>query len=98
MIRLLAIAALLALACRVVFGRWPWDYLHARPSRAEALHRARRLLGVADGAGEADIRAAHRRKIAALHPDRGGNTRATQDLNAARDLLLADQRSQPAEP
>jgi hypothetical protein len=49
---------------------------------------AARLLGVAPDAGIDDIRAAHRRLIAALHPDAGGNGDAAARLNAARDTLL----------
>ena len=49
---------------------------------------ARALLGVADDAGEAEIRAAHRRLVARAHPDHGGSAELTGRLNAARDLLL----------
>ncbi|MDF2493547.1 MAG: hypothetical protein K0S66_481 [Sphingomonas sp.] len=49
---------------------------------------ARRLLGVDRLADEATIRAAHRRLMAAAHPDRGGSPEQARALNAARDLLL----------
>jgi hypothetical protein len=48
----------------------------------------RRLLGVAKDADAATIRAAHRRLVADVHPDRGGSAEATRRANAARDLLL----------
>jgi DnaJ family protein C protein 19 len=35
------------------------------------------------------IRAAHRRLIAEIHPDRGGSAEEARRVNAARDLLLA---------
>ena len=50
--------------------------------------RARALLGVGAGAGEAEIRAAHRRLVTDAHPDHGGSDEETGRLNAARDLLL----------
>lgn len=49
---------------------------------------ARALLGVSATAGKAEIRAAHRRLIAAAHPDRGGAQEMSARLNVARDLLL----------
>lgn len=53
-------------------------------TRAEALA----LLGLADGASEAEIRAAHRRLMRSAHPDQGGSAWLAARLNAARDLLL----------
>lgn len=47
------------------------------------------LLGVPDRADAETIRAAHRRLIAAVHPDRGGSAELTRQVNAARDLLLS---------
>ena len=49
---------------------------------------ARAVLGV-DAAADADtIRAAHRRLLGSLHPDRGGSAELTSRVNAARDVLL----------
>ena len=48
MVRFLVIAALLSLACRVVFGRWPWQYLTSRSTRSQAIFNARKTLGVTD--------------------------------------------------
>jgi DnaJ-domain-containing protein 1 len=46
------------------------------------------LLGLAEGAVPAEIRAAHRRLMRAAHPDRGGDAALAARLNQARDLLL----------
>lgn len=54
------------------------------PSELEALS----ILGLKPDADEADIRAAHRRLVAAVHPDRGGSADLTRRINAARDALL----------
>ena len=54
------------------------------------LDDARRLLGVADDAKADEIRAAHRRLIARVHPDTGGSEELAQRINAARDALIAD--------
>ena len=53
-------------------------------TRAEALE----VLGLAEGATEAEIRAAHRRLMRTAHPDQGGSAWLASRLNAARDLLL----------
>lgn len=88
MIRLLYLAALLALGCKLVLGRWPWDYLRPPATRAQALFRARKLLGVSAEASRNEIIAAHRRLIAMVHPDRGGTNDQVHEANAARDLLI----------
>ncbi|MEZ0242229.1 MAG: J domain-containing protein [Sphingomonas sp.] len=49
---------------------------------------ARETLGVGADADEAAIRAAHRRLVTALHPDKGGSAELTRRINAARDVLL----------
>lgn len=49
---------------------------------------ARAVLGVGPDAGPEEIRAAHRRLIASVHPDRGGSPELTRQVNAARDTLL----------
>ncbi|MGH6785239.1 MAG: molecular chaperone DnaJ [Novosphingobium sp.] len=90
MLRLLFFAVLLSAACKLVFGKWPWDYLRPPPNRAQATFRARRLLSVHAGANRQEIVEAHRRLIAMVHPDRGGTNDAVHEANAARDLLLDD--------
>jgi curved DNA-binding protein CbpA len=52
--------------------------------RAEALS----VLGLAEGASEAEIRAVHRRLMRSAHPDHGGSDWIAARLNEARDVLL----------
>ena len=56
---------------------------------------ARRLLGVGGDAGLAEIRAAHRRLIAKVHPDAGGSTELANRVNAARDVLIGEMNRKP---
>lgn len=56
----------------------------APPSEA----RARAILGVNEAADVETVRAAHRRLIASVHPDRGGSAELTRQINDARDVLL----------
>ena len=67
------------------------DWRDAPPRHAEGpLDRTEALavLGLAEGATEAEIRAAHRRLMRGAHPDQGGSAWLASRLNAARDLLL----------
>ncbi|WP_010161801.1 DnaJ domain-containing protein [Sphingomonas sp. PAMC 26617] len=57
-----------------------------RPQTAES--EARAVLGVGPTADAAAIRAAHRRLVTSLHPDKGGSAELTRRINAARDVLL----------
>jgi DnaJ-domain-containing protein 1 len=54
--------------------------------RVEALS----VLGLAAGASADSIKAAHRRLIEQLHPDKGGNDYLAAKINRARDILLKD--------
>jgi hypothetical protein len=60
--------------------------------RIDDLAQARALLGIGPDADPAAIRAAHRRLIASVHPDKGGTEALAAQINAARDLLLADRQ------
>lgn len=53
-------------------------------TREEALA----VLGLAEGASEDDIKAAHRRLIQRMHPDVGGSADLAARINRAKDVLL----------
>ena len=58
-----------------------------RPAIADEVE-ARQVLGITRDADADAVRAAHRRLVAQVHPDRGGSAELTRRVNAARDLLL----------
>jgi len=96
MVKLLWIALLLSLACRLFLGVWPWRLLAksspsqgSNPADGERF-RARALLGVGKSASREEIIEAHRRLVAMVHPDRGGTSEQVHEANAARDLLLGE--------
>ena len=60
------------------------------PPKVMDRDEARRVLGVAADASPDDIRAAHRRLVAKVHPDQGGSAELASRVNAARDILLAE--------
>lgn len=88
MIRLLLVAGLVCIVCRVLLGKWPWHYLGEVDTHGKKLAHARQVLRVGAAADAREIRDAHRREAAKVHPDRGGSTAQLQQVNAARDLLL----------
>ena len=51
---------------------------------------ARELLNIHVGATADEIRAAHRRMMARVHPDAGGSAGLATRVNAARDILIAE--------
>lgn len=83
------IALLVALAAAL----WMWwrRNFTSRTMGNEA--EARAILGVGPGASVDDIRAAHRRLVAAVHPDKGGSAALARQINAARDTLLRDRQN-----
>ena len=86
MAKFLIFAVIGVLAWKLVTGRWPWE--RKTSTRAQAVFRARKLLGVPAVASREDIIAAHRRLVALVHPDRGGTNDQVHEANAARDLLI----------
>ena len=86
MIKLLIVAAIVCYGWRVVTGRWPWE--PKLGTRAQAVFRARKLLGVSERASREEVLLAHRQLVTLVHPDRGGSNSQVHEANAARDLLL----------
>ena len=83
MIRLILFVGLAVLA----YMWWRRNMVAASPMRPS---EARALLGVGENASAEDIRAAHRRLIAKVHPDAGGSSGLAIRVNAARDALIAE--------
>jgi len=65
-----------------------WLYLRKPAVKPLPEAEAREILGVGANADADAIRAAHRRLVAAVHPDKGGSAELTRRINAARDTLL----------
>ncbi len=90
---MLKIAIILAVVCLVfrwAFGQWPWTAMSSKPTRAQKLFKARKLLSIEEGAGRDQILAAHKRVLARVHPDKGGSSAQVHEANDARDLLLSE--------
>jgi hypothetical protein len=79
MVKLILIVAL-------ILAFWLW--LRAKPKAVGGEAEARAILGVGKDANVSEIRAAHRRLIQAVHPDRGGSADLARRINSARDVLI----------
>lgn len=58
------------------------------PAKRMSEDEALSVLGLKQGATPEDIRAAHRKLIAQLHPDKGGTDYLAAKINEARDYLM----------
>jgi hypothetical protein len=87
--------AKLLLLFALVAGLWLWWKRNQGLRAAMPPSEARALLGVGDTASLEEIRDAHRRLIARVHPDVGGSAELATRVNAARDALIAETRRNP---
>lgn len=67
------------------------------PRAAMGVEEAAAVLGVPPDAGEDEVKAAHRKLISQLHPDRGGTDYLAAKINDARNIML-EQRGPAAKP
>jgi DnaJ family protein C protein 19 len=79
---------------KLVTGRWPWEPKVA--TRAQAVFRARKLLGLTAAASREEILVSHKRLVSMVHPDRGGSNAQVHEANAARDILLDELPHDPS--
>jgi len=88
---------LLKIAAAIGLGVMIFLWLRRRLGRTALMppSEARALLGVSEDATLAEIREAHRRLIARVHPDTGGSAELATRVNAARDALVAELNRTP---
>jgi len=91
-------AALMTVA--LLWGAWRRKRASAAPPSTSSpvmpLEEARALLGVGPAADLGEIRDAHRRLIARVHPDVGGSAELAHRINMARDTLVAAEMNRRA--
>ncbi len=98
MLKILIAIIGISVLCRWALGKWPWEYLKSPPTRSQAIFKARKLLAVPADASRDDIKQAHKRLIAMVHPDKGGSNAQVHEADAARDLLLDELPHEGAKP
>lgn len=92
--KLVWLIVLLCIVYRLINARWPWQSARALAQGRE-LAQARARLGVERAASRREVVEAHRQALAAVHPDRGGTSEQVHEVNAARDLILAEMDRTP---
>ncbi len=80
--------AKLAVLLGLVAIAYLWWRRRAVAANAMRPAEARSILQLTEQASAADVRDAHRRLIARVHPDAGGSADLARRVNAARDTLL----------
>ena len=82
--------AKLAVLLGLVAIAWLWWRRRAVAASAMRPAEARSILQIGDRASAQEVREAHRRLIARVHPDAGGSADLARRVNAARDTLLEE--------
>ena len=70
-----------------IYREWKHGKEEKKASVSSA-QEAYEILGLEDGASEAEIQAAYKKLMQKVHPDKEGSEWMAAKLNAARDLLL----------
>ena len=82
--------AKIAVLLGLVIIAWLWWRRRAVAANTMRPAEARSILQLTEQASAADVREAHRRLIAKVHPDAGGSADLARRVNAARDTLLEE--------